>query len=301
MKKVVFGFLLLLLLAAVGYFFLWEPNYQVSFITKHPKGLVFKHLQDWSIYGKEDGLNITDKNWEQYHSLTQEVRVNDSVFLYDWEIKPTKDSLTKVTAKIKDKNSYYKQKLAVLFGDSDFKKRSLRNVKNVGDQLVSKSENFIINAISDTLLPSTFCAYVPVKSTTKNKALDMLKEINLVMSYIKSNELDLLGDPFLEVTSWNQENDSIKFDFCFPIAKNDSLPASSQVQFKTTESRKMLKTLFNGNYRISDNAWYALLDYADRNQIEIEPLPTEIFLNDPHEGGNSLEWEAHILVPLKKQ
>lgn len=300
MKKMFLGILLLLLLAAVGYFFIWKPNYQVSFVTKHPQGLVFKHLQDWPIYGKQDSLIITYKNGERYHRLSQEVKVNDSIFQYDWEIQAVQDSLTKVTAKIIDKNQYYKQKLAVLFGTSDFKKRSLRNVKNVGDQLVSKSENFIINPISDTLLPSTFCAFVPVKSTTKNKALDMLKEINLVMGYIKGNDMDLKGDPFLEVTSWNQENDSIQFDFCFPIAKTDSLPPSSQVQFKTTEPRKMLKTLFNGNYRISDNAWYALLDYAERNQIEIESLPTEIFLNDPHEGGNSLEWEAQILVPLKK-
>ena len=69
--------------------------------------------------------------------------------------------------------------------------------------------------------------------------------------------------------------------------------------FKTTKEQKMLKAIFNGNYRISHIGWYYLLDHAERNNLTINPLPTEIFLNDPHEGGNSIEWNAHILVPLK--
>ena len=127
----------------------------------------------------------------------------------------------------------------------------------------------------------------------------MLSNISVIMNYIKDNEIPLNGDPFLEVTHWDQEHDSIDFNFCFPIHIKDSLPDHPEILFKETAPLHALKAVYHGNYKISDNAWYYLLDYAERKHLKIEDTPIEIYLNDPHEGGNSLEWEAHILLPLK--
>ena len=38
---------------------------------------------------------------------------------------------------------------------------------------------------------------------------------------------------------------------------------------------------------------------AEINDIAINRLPIEIYLNDPHGGGNDLEWEAEIYMPLE--
>jgi len=131
------------------------------------------------------------------------------------------------------------------------------------------------------------------------KSRDMLASIGLVMFHLRNNNVDLAGDPFLQIKEWNKQTGAIKFDFCFPIIKNDSISETNDVKFKETLPQKALKAIFHGNYKISDSGWYYLIDYAERHHLEIDQLPTEIFLNDPHEGGNSLEWEAHILVPLK--
>ncbi len=55
----------------------------------------------------------------------------------------------------------------------------------------------------------------------------------------------------------------------------------------------MLKADFNGNYRISNYAWYYLLDEAERKGLNISPTPIEVYLNDPHEGGRVYDG-AHI-------
>jgi len=46
-------------------------------------------------------------------------------------------------------------------------------------------------------------------------------------------------------------------------------------------------------------AWYALINYAKKNNIEIEKKPVEIFYNNPNFGGNELDWKAEIYLPIK--
>jgi len=113
--------------------------------------------------------------------------------------------------------------------------------------------------------------------------------------------LELQGDPFLQVTHWDQQTDSIAFDFCFPIRANDSLPVSEVVKFKEVQAFTGIKTIFNGNYSISDKSWYWLLRHAENNNIEVDPLPFEVYKNDPHMGGDALQWEAEVYLPIKNQ
>lgn len=119
------------------------------------------------------------------------------------------------------------------------------------------------------------------------------------MSYLKDNNIPLTGDPFLEITGWNIREDSITFNFCFPVEEKNDYPRSEAIKFKKTEARSALKVTFNGNYKISDNAWYTLIDYARAHDIAIENLPVEIYLNDPHGGGDELQWQAEVYMPVK--
>lgn len=300
MKKWFFRCLGLLLLgAAIWYVFLKEYDYKVSFTTSEPTGIVFHHLLDWNSFDtSEQAINIISRS--PFYNIKQQITSGDSIFHYNWFIEPTGTSRTKVTAYITDEKNSLKQKVLVPFGKNNFVKRSIGNVKLAGDALLQKSKEYKVHGIKDTLISPLFCAYVPVASKVNEKASAMLQNIAVVMDYINLNGLKLQGDPFLEVTEWNWENDSIKFNFCFPIKKTDSLPVDPNVLLKTTTEQRVLKAEFNGNYRISSKAWYYLQDYADRNHIEVDMFPIEYFLNDPHEGGNPLEWKALIFLPLKE-
>jgi effector-binding domain-containing protein len=132
------------------------------------------------------------------------------------------------------------------------------------------------------------------------KAGFMMRNIADVMNFINDNNLELNGDPFLEVTRWNTQAQTMQYDFCFPIKKTDSLPQSDLIKYKEARSIEGLTTIFNGNYSVADKAWYALIDYATQNQIEIELLPIEVYLDDPHAGGDALQWEAKVFMPIKK-
>lgn len=289
-----------ILATLIWYFFLKHEHYQIRFTTSQPPGVVYRHLEDWPLFGKQDSLEVLLNRGNRYTFLEQSVIDGEDTLRYRWEIERIKDSTTLVKAKVTDPKHYWKRKLEIPFNLGHFIPENVNRVKNVGDVLINKAEGFEVEAITDTVYPGKFCAYVSVSNVpVQQKANKMLSEIALVMGYLKEHEIPLAGDPFLEVTHWDQEKNTIDFDFCFPIQKNDSLPPTSEVMFKTTGNQHFLKAIFHGNYRISDNAWYYLMDYAQQNDLQIDPLPTELFLNDPHAGGNSLEWEAHIFVPLK--
>ena len=111
---------------------------------------------------------------------------------------------------------------------------------------------------------------------------------------------ELNGPPMLEVTKWDMENDSLYYNFGQPIIRSDRLPMGTDIQYKRVFGKKALKAEYNGNYITSDRAWYALLDYARKNNIEVEPKPVEIFYNNPNTGGGELSWKAFVYMPIKE-
>ncbi|MEM7185319.1 MAG: GyrI-like domain-containing protein [Bacteroidota bacterium] len=297
------GWFLLLILAGLGvwYFGFKKEHYQISFESKQPAGVVYHHILGWHPESTPGVDSITTIEKTPYSLVEQRVVAGDSIFTYRWEMRK-KDSMTRVTVKITDMEHGLMQKVQAPFANNDFVKRSISNVKMVGDVLAKSDAKFKVHSIKDTIFPSRYCAYLPLRSTVANKSATMLHSIVDIMGFIKQNDIPLTGDPYLEVTQWNQQKDSIHFNFCFPIAQSDSIPKTDRVLFKETPSFEAVKAEFNGNYSISDKAWYYLLEYAERKGYSVKNTPTELFLNDPHTSGrNSIDWKANIYLPLDKQ
>jgi effector-binding domain-containing protein len=104
----------------------------------------------------------------------------------------------------------------------------------------------------------------------------------------------------VEITHWDQENDSLYYNFGQPVFVDDSLPKQQGIEYKQLKKRPAIKAVYNGNYITSDRAWYALMDYAKQNNIPIEPTVLEVFYNNPNMGGNDIEWKAEIYMPIKE-
>ena len=292
----IFGLSIVIL--AVWYFAIKEEHYQVSFTTTQPPGLIYHHISGWDIYAEKDITSIAITSKLPFSELQQNVQIGDSLFSYRWEIRKKGDGKTRVTAYVRDEINGFSQKLSVPIIKNSFRKRSVNNVQNIVNELKLKTRRFKIHSITDTVFSGGYCVYLPIESTIGNKAKNMLSNIATILDYINSNKIKLQGDPFLEVTSWDKMEETITFNFCFPIEKSDSIPQNTQLKFKTLAPLRVLKAEFNGNYSISNNAWYHLLDHAKRNNLKIRELPIELYLVDPHVGGDPLNWKAHIFLPL---
>lgn len=299
MKKLLIGFLVLLCLGSVWYFFIKPSHYNISFESSSPPGVLYNHIYRWDRYASKRIDSVNNLSFKPFSEIQQQLFIEDTVYQYRWKIEKEKNQKTQVSVAITDNRNPLLQKLNLLLGKSSLKVSSIENVKNIGSELKILNDKFKVHSIKDTVISAQFCAYLSLESDINQKASAMLGNIPIIMGYINENNLELTGDPFLEVTSWERSSNQITFDFCFPIAASDSLPPSEEVKFKQISSYQALKAEFNGNYSISNNAWYHLIQFAEENELKIEYLPREYYLDDPHVGGDPLRWKAHILLPLR--
>jgi effector-binding domain-containing protein len=105
--------------------------------------------------------------------------------------------------------------------------------------------------------------------------------------------------PSVRVRKWKHNSGYLNFYFCFPIEKQQFLPASDSVIYADFKSEKALKAIYYGNYITSDRAWYELTNYAGQNGYEITGGPIEYFYNNPTLGGDESLWKAEVFLPIK--
>ena len=295
MKKIsaIVGFL------SVG-FLLWyliiKPyDYLVTFKVKTSAGTINQSIKLWNT-SLENSSPIQQENLK---NLTQQIIVKDSTFNYDWSISSVNDSISKVNVYVTDIDHSFANKISIPFGTTDFEKRTQNIITNFIDKLKEHLNKIRVRVVGIDSTRTTYCAYIPMKGLQIEKARGMMQNYSLLTSVLSAENIEMNGTPFVEITNWNTQNDSIAYNFCFPVIKSDSLPIDPRIQYKQYSGVKALKASYNGNYITSDRAWYALLDYAGNNDIEIVKKPLEVFYSNPNFGGDELKWEAQIYLPIK--
>ncbi|WP_281541415.1 AraC family transcriptional regulator [Maribacter aestuarii] len=295
MKKLSIGFATVLIIGLGWYLFLKPQDYRINVKANTFPGTINQTLKLWS-GTLENESEITQNN--SLLNLIQNIKFGDSLHKYEWSIQRLTDSTSKITVDVTDlKNSVF-NRIKIPFSDTDFEKRSRKTVTDFIEKLNEHRENFKVTIQGEEQLQSTYCACVSLEGPQFDKAAGMMRSFPFINSVLVQNGLELNGVPFIEVTQWNMEKDSIAYNFCYPIIQSDSLPFIKGIFYQTFQGKKALKAIYNGNYITSDRAWYALLDYAEKNNIKAENKPVEFFFNNPNMGGNELRWKAEVFLPL---
>ena len=281
-------------------FLLWyliiKPyDYLVTFKVKTSAGTINQSIKLWNT-SLENSSPIQQENLK---NLTQQIIVKDSTFNYDWSISSVNDSISKVNVYVTDIDHSFANKISIPFGTTDFEKRTQNTITDFIDKLKEHLNKIRVRVVGIDSTRTTYCAYIPMKGLQIEKARGMMQNYSLLTSILSAENIEMNGTPFVEITNWNTQNDSIAYNFCFPVIKSDSLPIDPRIQYKQYSGVKALKASYNGNYITSDRAWYALLDYAGNNDIEIVKKPLEVFYSNPNFGGDELKWEAQIYLPIK--
>nr|WP_262921927.1 AraC family transcriptional regulator [Arenibacter sp. A80] len=281
----------------VWYLFLRPYDYLVSITAKTIPGVVNQNIKLW---GKTNNNTVFIRQ-KDFFNIDQQLRFNDSIFQYQWKITSVSDSTTSIRVYIKGLNQGLWNRLKIPFFDTDFEKRTKSTIFDFNNVLTEHLQKFKVTVLdSIQQLPDTYCAYVPIKTSQLGKAKGMMQNYPILSRVLADNNVILNGKPFLEITNWNREVDSVCYNFCYPIIKSDSLPQNGIIKYKKFDGFRALKAIYNGNYITSDRAWYALLDSAKRNGLEVWEKPVEVFFSNPNLGGNELDWIAEIYLPLKE-
>jgi effector-binding domain-containing protein len=296
MKKIsaIVGFL------SVG-FLLWyliiKPyDYLVTFKIKTTAGTINQSIKLWNT-SIENSRPIQQENLK---NLTQQIIIKDSTYNYEWSISSLNDSISKVSVYVTDIDHSFANKISIPFGTTDFEKRTQNTITDFIEKLKEHLSKTRVSEVVVDSTRSTYCAFIPMKGLQIEKASGMMQNYSILTSVLSAENIEMNGTPFVEITNWNTQNDSITYNFCFPVIKSDSLPKDPRIEYKQYNGEKALKAIYNGNYITSDRAWYALLDYAENHDIVVAKKPLEVFYSNPNFGGDELQWKAEIFIPIKE-
>jgi len=294
-KKIGLFILLFVFITSIWYLFFKPYDYLVTFKANTFPGTINQTIKLWS---KSIDTSTTIMQ-EDIQNISYNFTVNDSTYNYNWKLVPINDSTSKVKVYIKDINHSLINKIKIPFSETNFEKTTKRILLNFNKMLTEHLKRFKVTVVGKDTFASTYCAYTPIKSTQLQKAKGMMQNYSLLSNFVATNKIKLNGTPIVEITKWNINTDSIHYNFCYPIIKSDSLPKHNLIKYKQLKIRPSLKAIYNGNYKTSDLAWYALLDYAERNKIKVIPKPIEVFHNNPNMGGDELNWKTEVFMPIK--
>jgi len=295
-KKWVLMLVAVLLGSLIWYLFLKPHDYFVRFEIKASPGTINQTIKSW-------GKGLDDAEFLGQNDLTDlkyRIKFNDSTYTYHWKLEAVDDSISKVKVYVSDENHSLANRLAIPFSETDFEKRTKKTVEEFAMVLKDHLESFKVRVTGKDTIPAKYCACVSLKETQLKKAKGMKNYYSLLSSVMAEKNIGLDGRPTIEVENWNMQNDSLSYNFCFPVIKTANLPKTSGIFYKNIEKKPAIRAVYNGNYITSDRAWYALLNYAKKNNIPVDKKPLEIFHTNPNMGGNALEWEAEVFMPIRE-
>ena len=227
-KKIGWSLILLLISSLVWYLFIKPNDYQVTFKTKAIPGTINQAIKLWA-----NGLDHTELlNQTDLKHFKHQIQFNDSVYEYDWNIKPLTDSLSEVKVYVTDIKHSLANKIAIPFSETDFEKRTKRTLQDLMVTLKDHNESFKVTLAGTENIAAKYVAYVPLRSTQTQKARKMMENYPFLNSVLSKNKIELDGRPFIEVAQWEIEKDSITYNFCYPILKRDTLPKINGLMYK---------------------------------------------------------------------
>ncbi|QLE00835.1 hypothetical protein HX109_04360 [Galbibacter sp. BG1] len=297
MKKII-GFLALLLIVALSwYLFIKKSDYIYQFKEKASTGTIFYSITNWQ--KTKDSVRTTTIDSTLYSQIVQKVNYKGEDYTVYWDIDIINDSISEISAGVKQDKNSLKNRLTAPFTQTDFTSNTRNLLIDFKKVLDLNLSTFRVNEITDTISPAKKCACVNAETSPEGKAKQMMRNYNYISSYIANNNIQEDGRPLVVINEFNKAKNRINMDFCFPIKGLNKLPGTpGDIFYKVVEAKPSIKTVFNGNYMYSHHAWYSLYDYAENNDMNIGGEIVEQFHNNPNLGGDALRWKTDVYIPI---
>lgn len=299
MKKIILALTLALFGFLTWYFLIKSSDYNIYFNTSASQGHAYSELANWAQL-TEVAEASSAKRTDPYSKMLQKLRTGTGAYQIAWELTSENDSVTRIKAGITQPAASWKNRLMAPFSDTEFEQNTLDIVLDYKNFLEESLGQFkiAIEGVEDS--PEKFCVCTSASSKPEEKAFRMMRDYSYLSDYLLSNKLQPDGKPLVRIRSFEEEENRIAFDFCFPLIKTDSMPAlPDDMFFLELKREKALKAIYNGDYRFSNKSWYKMYDRAASEGLKVKRTPVEIYHNNPNMGGDASRWVTEIYLPVE--
>lgn len=251
-------------------------------------------LQTWvAAQGDQTKVSVDFDRFLTSHVVNREGTDYDIT----WQIQAQKDSTVRISASVSSKKNRWTNRVGSLFYETAIKRHGTQIVKDFYDKLEEHLSVVRVQVVGLEAVEPQLCLCIANATTRFGKAFGMMQNFQYLSDGVVDNELTVAGNPLVMINEWNEQDDFIQFDFCFPVEASRPL-TSSDFYYKEQASVPAIKAIYNGNYITSDRAWYALQHYARKNKLKTRNNPIEIFYNNPNIENEETTWRADVYLPL---
>ncbi len=302
MKKIIIVLVVACLAFAAWYLFIKKHDYVITFNANTSARSAYNYVKSKRFVDTTSlQWNASIKDTILSKSMVQEVVLDDEKIILDWTFNNIADTITKVDVGIVSEDHSWRNRIQALTGNSNSVKLVKSELIRLRGEFLKYTNSFVVVIDGESETPEMQVISTREEGQKELKAKMMINANAYLYPKLTENQITQDGSPFVKITNWDIKKDKIVFDFGVPIVRKDTLPDTiPNIKFDKIKSQKALKATFYGNYSISDEAWLALLMYAEKNNIPVEHKPLEVFYNNPMAGGNQLEWKAEIFLPVKE-
>ena len=113
------------------YLIITPYDYLVTFKVKTSAGIINQIIKLWNT-SLENSSPIQQDNLA---NLTQQIKIKDTTYNYEWSISSVNDSISKVNVYVTDLNNSLANKISIPFSKTDFEKRTEQTVTDFIDKL----------------------------------------------------------------------------------------------------------------------------------------------------------------------
>jgi effector-binding domain-containing protein len=282
------------------YLFVKPYDYQAKMTVNSSPGFVYQAVVDWNKdlkMSRDIAINYANRN--PFDEIEYEAEFSEIPLSFNWKIKENNDSTSFINIGINHKGNSVNERIHKLLSESKTEQVIQKELGQFYKGLEKYLKESRVTLHGRDTFKKSSVAYVSIQSLQDEKADMMIRNSEFIKTFLILHDIKLLSHPFINVKHWDFKTGKIDYDFCFPIAQMDNFPEHEEIKYKVVESMESLKANFFGNYSLSDRAWFDLHAFAGRNHIEVEPELIELYHNNPHEGGSSIDWKAEVFMKVK--
>jgi hypothetical protein len=294
MRKIILIIVCAAIVALLCYVFIWPYEFEVKLKARTSPGDVIETIRIWNRSLDEATIIKVDS----LSRLEQTINKNNRSYHFNWNFTE-RDSLTKISVRISEPARSIWNKLLVPFTTQPIEQDASELLHEFNDAIQEHLKITSVRIIGEAQLDESFCVCSSIEANQIEKANGMMQHFIPLTTFVSEFALKPEGPPLIRVQQWSHTAGKLKFDFCFPIVLQDTLPEPSIFTYKKFGKLRVLKAEYHGNYITSDRAWYDLIRHAQENGFKVKGLPIEYFHNNPNLGGKEWEWKADIFLPIE--
>ncbi len=129
---------------------------------------------------------------------------------------------------------------------------------------------------------------------------EMLVKIN---AFIQANSIRTTGAPFTLYHKYDELNGTAMYSVCYPVSERIITPSDTDILSGFMESGKYFKTILNGSYTNSKEAWNkanAAVEDLTEYQKKENGEPFELYANSPISTPSPADLITEIYIPVEK-